>query len=113
MTGAGVVSADAQAVVDWYREQLALVTHRAAFAECALTTEQRAAAQVREELGLISRQVQVLQDAAERCAGEAHWLRPDHPDFPAWVQEHWDAIQDAHLAHVVEHADRPAAVEAL
>lgn len=105
------VQADAQSVVDWYRRQLAEMTHRAAFAESSLALERRHAAGLRTELGQISADLGVLQEAVAQSSAKSHWLLPDHPDFPAWVAQHWDAIVDAHLAHAVEQSDRPAPAE--
>lgn len=106
MTGPAV-QADAQSVVDWFRAELAGMTHRAAFAECALAGAQRQADELRGELDQLSMDLGELQESARRsaqAADEAHWLRPEHPDFPAWVSEHWEQIQDAHLARMLEQA---------
>lgn len=101
MTGPAV-QADAQAVVDWYRGQLTEMTHRAAFAECALATAQQQAGELRGEIGQISLEVEALSAAAPGF---------DDPGFGGWVAEHWAEIEDARIAHAMEHAAQPAAVE--
>jgi hypothetical protein len=105
------VQADARRVIDWYRLRLSAALHDLAFASCALAAEQEQVGQLRGDVAVVRRELEELQECVRRSAGEAHWLRPEHPDFPGWVMEHWDAIQDARLAHAVEQADRPVAVE--
>jgi|GEM_PF-5227236 len=112
MAGEAPVQADARRVIDWYRERLAAEQHNLAFATCALAAEQEQVAGLRGDLAEMRVALNELQDAVSRASSEAHWLRPEHPDFPAWVSQHWDEIQDARLAHMVEQAHPVAAVAA-
>lgn len=104
MTDEAPMRADAQHVIDWYQKRLATEQHNLAFATCALADERKQAATLRGDLAQMRAELDDLQESVGRAAGEAHWLRPEHPDFPSWVSEHWDEIQDAHLARMLEQA---------
>ena len=90
------VHADARRVIDWYRERLETTTHDLAFASSALAETRDANAAMRAELGEIRRELDALQAATVPA--------PESNAFPAWVAEHWEQIEDARLAHSVEHA---------
>lgn len=107
MAGGAPVQADARHMIDWYGGELADMARRAAFAECALAAEKEQAAVLRGELGTMRVELDALLAQVEGAAG--HAPSPDDDGFEAWVVEHWPQIEDARLAHMLRHADQPAA----
>lgn len=99
------IHADARRVIDWYRARLSATAHDLAFATCALAEAQEAQAGLREEIAQIRR---AMDDLA---ATTPHLPDPSGEAFEAWVDEHWNEIQDARLAHAVRHSGTPASVE--
>ncbi len=103
------VQADARAVIDWYRARLTAALHDLAFAQCALVAEQEQGRELRENLAQLRIELNALLAQAEDAAAQPP--SPEDGAFGAWVAQHWEQIQDARLAHAVEHAHLPAPVE--
>jgi hypothetical protein len=106
MSGQQQVRADARNVVDWYQRELAARTHDLAFAQCALQESAAANEMLMQEIGALREEMQAALAAHHHVAPS-----PEDPKFAEWIAEHWDAIQDARIAHALEHPQQPAVLE--
>lgn len=100
---AAQLQANAHGVIDWYRARLSETQHDLAFTASALGESQAREGELRGELAVIRTQLDGLQSAVDEA--DAHCPPSlDDPAFGAWVVEHWAQIEDAKIAHAVEHA---------
>ena len=105
MPSAPEIRAGAHNVVEWYRREVSARTHDLAFAHCALH-------EARQATGLVQDELIAVRKELEELARHEHGLpSPDDPEFGTWVTEHWDAIQDARIAHAVANPEQPAVPE--